>query len=65
MVSTSRDNCKTGSIVIISYDMMTRCHDQLTAADFRVVIAVSTCVLFLDSVSLNTFCGTLDHDVCF
>jgi len=40
MVSTSRDDCTCGSIVIISYDMMTRCHDQLTSAGFRIVIVV-------------------------
>ena len=41
MVSTSRDDCTAGCIVIMSYDMMTRCHDQLTEAKHRVIIAVN------------------------
>ena len=41
MVSTSRDDCTSGSIVIISYDLMTRCHEQLAAANFRIIVVVT------------------------
>jgi len=50
MVSTSRDDSTCGSIVIVSYDMMTRCHDKLTAANFRVVIVVKIIALFFTHI---------------
>jgi len=53
MVSSSRDDCTRGCIVVISYDMMTRCHDQLTSAHFRVIIAVITYSLCNYNCSCN------------
>jgi len=52
MVSTSRDDCRCGSIVVISYDMMTRCFDQLTAANFRIIIAVKMSNVFFIAITV-------------
>ena len=43
VVLTGKDNPTAGLINIISYDLMSKCVEELKKKQFRVIIAVSPC----------------------
>ena len=57
VVLTGKDSSTAGLINIISYDLLTKCMDDLKKKQFRIIIAVSFIIwfLFLKLVSLPSF----------